>query len=164
MRPGLYVDGNYDRKLLDKKSVEIDKQLEDSQAELNRVEKEVLDLQEIKEKREMIEKRLRELKGEGFAEFLKDKIWDLEYDDKLKIVKSYFPGAKDEILVYQQPGFFPIPTRKRGKLPDDLIFQWNGTLDVALLEKTLREIRVGNFLKDEADGVTEDILKSNREL
>jgi hypothetical protein len=39
-----------------------------------------------------------------------------------------------------------------------------GTLDVALLEKTLREIKVGRVLKDEADGVTENILKSNREL
>ena len=160
----LYVNGNWDHVMLDKQGGEIDKQLEDSQAELNRVERGVRELQEIKDKREMIETRLRELKGEGFAQFLKDKIWDLEFDDKLKIVKSYFPGAKDEILVYQQPGFLPLPTRKRGKLPDDLIFQWNGTLDVALLEKTLREIEVGKVLKDEADGVTENILKSNREL
>ncbi len=74
---------------------------------------------------------------------------------------EFFPDAKDEILVLQQPAFFPLP-KKRGKLPDDLIFQWNGTLDVGLLEKTLREIKVGKILKDEEGGENEDSSKSKR--
>jgi hypothetical protein len=74
-------------------------------------------------------------------------------------VRSVFPDAKDEILVLQQPAFFPLP-KKRGKLPDDRIFQWNGTLDVGLLEKTLREIKVGKILKDEEGGESEEISKS----
>jgi hypothetical protein len=86
---------------------------------------------------------------------------ELAFDDKLSLVRSVFPGAKDEILVFQEPGFFPIP-KKRGKLPDDLIFQWNGTLDVGLLEKTLREIKVGKILIDEEGCVNEDMRKSKR--
>ena len=160
---GLFVDGNYDRKLLDKKSAEIDKQLEGSQVELNRVEKELRELQELKNKRDLIETKLRELKGDGFAEFLKNKMHELPFDDKLKLVRSFFPGAKDEILVFQEPGFFPIP-KKRGKLPDNLILQWKGMLDVGLLERTLREIKVGKVLKNEEDDVNENMQKSQRNI
>jgi hypothetical protein len=89
------------------------------------------------------------------------RLTQLAFDDKLKLVRSFFPDAKDEILVFQQPAFFPLP-KKRGKLPDDLIFQWNGTLDVGLLEKTLREIKVGKILKDEEGGENEDSSKWKR--
>jgi hypothetical protein len=104
------------------------------------------------------------LKGDGFAEFLKDKMHELPFGDKLSLVRSFFPGAKDEILVYQELGFFPI-SKKRGKLPDNLILQWKGMLDVRLLEKTLREIKVGKILKNQGDDVNEnDMQKSQRDI
>ena len=84
--------------------------------ELNRVERELRELHQIKNKRELIEQRLRELKGEGFAEFLKDRMTELAFDDKLKLVRSFFPDAKDEILVFSSQYFFHS-LKKEGNFP-----------------------------------------------
>jgi len=136
----LYVDGNWDRNLLDKKMSEIKQSLTEAQRRLGQVQEEADQLSNSSDRYQEAKKRLKNVGPLG--EYIQTKMEEIPFDDRRSLIEAFF--EPDDYIELHTGGDFPDIAIKG--LPP-LILSWRSVLDIARLEQAARQVKLGKSLK-----------------
>ncbi len=136
----LYVDGNWDRNLLDKKMSEIEQSLTEAQRRLGQVQEEADQLSNSSDRYREAKKRLKNVGPLG--EYIQTKMEEIPFDDRRSLIEAFF--EPDDYIELHTGGDFPDIAIKG--LPP-LILSWRSVLDIARLEQAARQVKLGKSLK-----------------
>ena len=164
----LYVDDKLPKHLLDEKAEDIRQTVKRLSENLHQVDDELERHLETKQRRNLIEKELKDLERNFGRLYDETALQALDFHDKRSFVKAFFETADDCITVFEnteEDGFAPSnadPTFDHVELNRNhhLRIGWNSILQFDLMKQAARKIGHGKTLGEALNMARKDLLEA----
>ncbi|MDA2924392.1 recombinase family protein [Acidobacteria bacterium AH-259-L09] len=141
----LFLDGNYDKNILDKKDQEIEQQLAATNTELRRVQSQIKEWRKGQAKRKRAEGLLKKIKKDRLGQYLNSKVSEIDFAAKRQLLETFFQSVDDKIWVFYNVEGHDYKVKGRRFLR--LSLSWEGQFNAELIQHIAKEVKLGRSLK-----------------